>query len=108
MTIESDLHRVLDTCHGNRQRDLDDLFRLLRQPSISTQNVGVAECAALVEELLAAAGFAARRIPTAGHPMVYAERCHAPGMPTVLIYGHFDVQPPDPLDAWVSPPFEPT
>jgi len=47
-------------------------------------------------------------IPTAGHPLVYADWLHAPGKPTVLCYGHYDVQPPDPLDEWVTPPFEPT
>ena len=81
---------------------------MLRQPSISTQNIGVAECADLVEELLTTAGFAARQMPTAGYPMIYAERCNAPGKPTVVIYGHYDVQPPEPLDLWESPPFEPT
>ncbi|MCC6791332.1 MAG: M20/M25/M40 family metallo-hydrolase [Thermomicrobiales bacterium] len=101
------LDRALASCEANRQRDLDDLFRLIRQPSISTQNIGVAECAALVEELLATAGFAVTSYPTAGHPMIYGERCNAPGKPTVLIYGHYDVQPPEPLDRWDSPPFEP-
>ena len=47
-------------------------------------------------------------IPTKGHPLLYADWLHAAGAPTVLMYAHFDVQPPDPLDEWVSPPFEPT
>lgn len=108
MTEGDDLGRVLERCEANRERDLDDLFRLLRQPSISAQDVGVAECAALVRDLLAGAGLDARLLPTAGQPMVYGERCRAPGRPTVLIYGHYDVQPPDPLAAWASPPFAPT
>ena len=59
------LSQVLANCDANRERDLAGLFQLLRQPSISTQDVGVRECAALAEELLAAAGFAARQLPTA-------------------------------------------
>ena len=47
-------------------------------------------------------------IETRGHPLVYAESLGAPGLPTVLIYGHYDVQPPEPLEPWNSPPFEPT
>src|SRR5207247_8560039 len=47
-------------------------------------------------------------IPTKGHPLVYADWLHASGKPTVLCYAHYDVQPPDPLDEWISPPFEPT
>ncbi len=107
MIGDTNLERVHEVCAANRERDLDDLVRLLRQPSISAQDVGVADCAALVRDLLAEAGLAARLLPTAGHPVVYAERCRAPGRPTVLIYGHYDVQPPDPLAAWTSPPFEP-
>ena len=49
-----------------------------------------------------------RVMPTAGHPIVYADWLHAPGRPTVLVYGHYDVQPADPIDAWHSPPFEPS
>ncbi|MGH2604618.1 MAG: M20/M25/M40 family metallo-hydrolase, partial [Dehalococcoidia bacterium] len=105
-----DLDQVLEACddEGRRERDLADLVRLLRQPSISAQDIGVGECAALVEELLREAGPRTRLLPTERHPMVFGEWREAPGQPTVLIYGHYDVQPPDPLDAWVSPPFEPT
>ena len=53
-------------------------------------------------------GLKAELIETAGHPLVYAESPAVPGTPTVLVYGHYDVQPPDPLDEWISPPFEPT
>ncbi len=52
-------------------------------------------------------GFESRLMPTAGYPLVFGKHCHQPGTPTVLLYGHYDVQPPDPLEAWVSPPFEP-
>ena len=103
-----ELDRVLAACEAHQQRDLGDLFRLLRQPSISAQNIGVTECAELEMELLTIAGFSPRLFPTAGHPMIFAQRCNAPGKPTVLIYGHYDVQPPEPLDKWHTPPFEPT
>ena len=53
-------------------------------------------------------GLKAEMIETAGHPLVYAESPAVAGAPTVLVYGHYDVQPPDPLDEWISPPFEPT
>jgi len=108
MTTRETLNQVLAACEANQQRDRDDLFRLLRQPSISAQNTGVTECAALVQDLLTSAGLATQLLTTAGHPMIYAEHCQAPGKPTLLIYGHYDVQPPEPLDAWQSPPFEPT
>jgi len=107
MTNGEPLNQVFEACDANQQRDRDDLFRLLRQPSISAQNSGVSECAAIVQDLLASAGLATRLLPTAGHPMIYGEWCQAPGKPTLLIYGHYDVQPPEPLDAWQSPPFEP-
>ena len=56
----------------------------------------------------ASASSTSKLIPTKGHPLVYADWLHAPGKPTVLCYAHYDVQPPDPLDEWISPPFEPT
>ncbi|MDQ3540710.1 MAG: M20/M25/M40 family metallo-hydrolase, partial [Chloroflexota bacterium] len=102
------LGQVLRTAEANRDDDLADLLRLVAQPSISAQNVGVRECAALEEELLRKAGLQTRRLETPEHPMVYGEWLGAPGKPTVLFYGHYDVQPPDPLELWTKPPFEPT
>jgi acetylornithine deacetylase/succinyl-diaminopimelate desuccinylase-like protein len=104
----ADLAATLAACRANEARDLDDLRRLLRQPSISAQNIGVAECADLVLTTLRDAGISARLLPTPAHPVVYGEWTGAPGKPTVLIYGHYDVQPPEPLAEWLSPPFEPT
>ncbi len=99
---------VLAACTARDERDLADLYTLIRQPSISAQNIGVRECADLFVDVLREAGFDARLMPTPAHPIVYAEWLGAPGKPTVLIYGHYDVQPPEPLDQWLSPPFEPT
>jgi len=87
------------------------LFRLIdyvRHPSISAHNIGIREVSELLIEMLTKIGFETQAIPTAGHPMVLGRWEKKPAAPTVLLYGHYDVQPPDPLDAWVSPPFEPT
>ena len=96
----------------NHPRFLDDLKALLRIPSISTLPEHKDDCRKAAETLLAELkriGMEhARLIETEGHPLVYADWLHAAGKPTVLIYGHYDVQPPDPLDEWLSPPFEPT
>ena len=105
---DESVNRVLGACREREQADLADLCRLIAQPSISAQDIGVRECAELFVTVLREAGFAARLLPTPAHPVVYAEWLGAPGRPTVLIYGHYDVQPPEPLDAWLSPPFEPT
>ncbi|MBM7632821.1 M20/M25/M40 family metallo-hydrolase [Geomicrobium sediminis] len=93
----------------NKDHYLNDLFTLLRQKSISAQNDGVRDCAALVVGKLKEAGIAhVEIIETDDHPVVYAEQHVSDDAPTMLIYGHYDVQPPDPLDEWKSPPFEPT
>lgn len=95
----------------NRQRFLEELKEFIRIPSISTlpENKGDIERAAeFVADSLKAAGMEhVEIIPTARHPLVYADWLHAPGKPTVLCYGHYDVQPADPLELWESPPFEP-
>jgi acetylornithine deacetylase/succinyl-diaminopimelate desuccinylase-like protein len=105
MAISPEVERAIAERRGEF---LDTLFRLLRQPSISTQGIGVDACAELVKGILEVHGIQGRVLPTAGLPVVYGERLAGPEAPTVLIYGHYDVQPPEPLEAWVSPPFEPT
>jgi acetylornithine deacetylase/succinyl-diaminopimelate desuccinylase-like protein len=96
----------------NRQRYLDELSAFLRIPSVSTLSVhkpDVQRAAQWVLDNLRRSGMqGVRLIETTGHPLVYADWLNAPGQPTVMIYGHYDVQPPDPLDEWQSPPFEPT
>jgi acetylornithine deacetylase/succinyl-diaminopimelate desuccinylase-like protein len=95
----------------HRPRLLDELKDLIRIPSISTlpeHKADVERAAQFVAESLRRAGLEnVEIISTAGHPLVYADWMHAPGKPTVLCYGHYDVQPADPLDLWVTPPFEP-
>jgi len=86
---------------------LDDLKEFLRIPSISTSVDHVGDCLRAAEWVRAHLP-AARLIEKDGHhPLVYAEYLNAPGQPTLLLYGHYDVQPPDPLELWTSPPFEP-
>lgn len=104
----SDIQAALEHARANRENDLQDLFKLLEQPSISAQNIGVEECADLEEALLKDAGFNTRRLDAPGHPVLYGEWLGAPDKPTVLFYGHYDVQPPDPLELWESDPFTPT
>ena len=95
----------------NQQRFLGELKELLRIPSVSTlpeHKDDMLKAAAYCHDKLKALGLTTEIIQTEGHPLVYAEWLNAPGRPTVLCYGHYDVQPPDPLDEWTSPPFEPT
>jgi acetylornithine deacetylase/succinyl-diaminopimelate desuccinylase-like protein len=95
----------------NKPRLLDELKTFLRIPSVSTlpEHVpDVRRAAQFVADSMKSAGLENTEIiPTAKHPLVYADWLHAPGKPTVLCYGHYDVQPPDPLEEWISPPFEP-
>jgi acetylornithine deacetylase/succinyl-diaminopimelate desuccinylase-like protein len=108
LTPREALPNVLIAAEANQERDLADLLRLIAQPSISAQGIGIAECCAIEEELLRSAGLTIRIIETPRQPMVYGEWSGAPSKPTVLFYGHYDVQPADPLELWTSPPFEPT
>jgi len=96
---------------SHRQRYLDELFDLLRIPSVSADSShrdDVLKAATFLEQQLIKAGADNVEVcPTAGYPIVYGEKIVSDQKPTVLIYGHYDVQPPDPLDLWNSPPFEP-
>ena len=86
---------------------LEDLKRLCRIPSVSCRGEGIEPTANLVAELLTSAGLQAEILPSAGSPVVYADSGTAAST-TVLCYNHYDVQPPEPLELWASPPFEPT
>jgi acetylornithine deacetylase/succinyl-diaminopimelate desuccinylase-like protein len=103
-----DLSAVFHHVDEHRQDFLDRLFDYVSRPSISAHGLGIADVAAYIADVLTRIGLPARVISTAGWPMVLAERNDVPGAPTVLLYGHYDVQPPDPLEEWLSPPFEPT
>src|SRR5690554_2751569 len=106
------MHNIKDYVEQNKQRFLNELFELLRFPSVSADPKyagDVKRTAAYVAEKLKEAGADEVEIcPTAGHPIVYGEKMVDPSKPTVLVYGHYDVQPPDPLELWETPPFEPT
>jgi acetylornithine deacetylase/succinyl-diaminopimelate desuccinylase-like protein len=95
----------------NKERFLNELLELLRIPSVSARSEHKSDmktCAEAVKKSLLEAGADKAEIySTEGHPVVYGERVIDPAKPTVLVYGHYDVQPPDPLDLWNSPPFEP-
>ncbi len=106
------MHRPADIfVEQHQDRLLEELKDFLRIPSISTlpeHQPDIAAAAEFVAESLRGAGLEnVEIIPTAGNPLIYADWLHAPGKPTVLCYGHYDVQPPDPLELWHSPPFEP-
>jgi len=91
---------------ANRDRFLAELRDLCAQPSIATQGIGLAETADIIEQRLKTLGAQVQRFVIDGSPpLLYAELGH--GEKTMLVYNHYDVQPPDPLDEWESPPFEP-
>ncbi|HEY8022196.1 MAG TPA: dipeptidase [Thermoanaerobaculia bacterium] len=106
-----DTRDVLGRIDREKSAYLEELKDYIRIPSISTDPEYKAEVRRAAEFLLAKmrqTGLEAELIETAGHPLVYAEWRKAPGAPTVLFYGHYDVQPVDPVDLWRHPPFEPT
>src|SRR6188472_1385758 len=96
---------------SNRARFVAELIEFVRFASVSAgpkHTRDISNCAAWLAAHLRRAGLdRVRVLPTRGSPIVYADWLHAPGRPTVLIYGHYDVQPADPISEWQSPPFEP-
>lgn len=103
---------VVDHLLARQDAILDDLKTLLRMPSVSADPAfaqGMADARRFLADRLAAIGMEnVQLLEGGGQPAVYGDWLHAPGKPTLLVYGHYDVQPPDPLEQWVTPPFEPT
>lgn len=106
------MEQVLTYIESNKERYLSELKQFLSLPSVSSQsshNADIQRCAEWVADHIRSIGMQNVQImPTGGHPVVYSDWLHAPGAPTVLFYGHYDVQPVDPLNLWESPPFEMT
>jgi acetylornithine deacetylase/succinyl-diaminopimelate desuccinylase-like protein len=104
------MDRVFEYIDRNLNRFIEELFVLIRQPSISARWEGVEECSRLLVQMMEKIGVRTRVLPMGGKrnpPLVYGEVLNPQAKHTLLIYGHYDVQPPEPLDAWLSPPFEP-
>ncbi len=104
------MNDALAYARAHRARFLSELMALVRIPSVSTapeRAADVARAAHWLADHLRALGFESRVDATDRHPVVRADWTKAPGRPTVLCYGHFDVQPPEPLALWTRPPFEP-
>ncbi|WP_425487172.1 M20/M25/M40 family metallo-hydrolase [Nitratireductor arenosus] len=106
--MASPLAGIFDHIEANRDAFVTRLMDYVRHPSISAHNQGIGEVAGMLVGFLRKLGMEAETVPTSGHPMVLGRRDVSPDKPTVLLYGHYDVQPPDPLELWTSPPFEPT
>jgi len=111
MAAEPSLADVLAFVAQHEPDYLEELRRFVAIPSVSalSEHKGdMVACAEFVAAALGSAGLTAEVLPTAGHPVVYGEWTGAAGQPTALVYGHYDVQPVDPIDLWDSPPFEAT
>ncbi|HLH63608.1 MAG TPA: M20/M25/M40 family metallo-hydrolase [Ktedonobacteraceae bacterium] len=102
-----DLSDIFAYIDAHSEAFLARLIDYLRRPSISAYGEGIAEVAEYIAGVMRQMGLAVRILPTTGWPIVFGEYHLRPDAPTVLLYGHYDVQPPDPLEEWISPPFEP-
>src|SRR5512141_2693915 len=102
-----DYEKIDSYLEKNLDRSIAELSKLVAQPSVGAQNLGMKECASLVSDMLERRGFDVRVMDTQGAPVVFGER-KGKSDRTLLIYNHYDVQPPEPLELWESPPFEPS
>jgi acetylornithine deacetylase/succinyl-diaminopimelate desuccinylase-like protein len=106
------MDHVVSFIHQQKDRYIEELVEFLKIPSVSSDSrrqEDMERCARFVAELMRKAGLKRAEVfKTPGHPVVYGEWCEAPGRPTILVYGHYDVQPVDPVDLWTSGPFDPT
>jgi acetylornithine deacetylase/succinyl-diaminopimelate desuccinylase-like protein len=103
-----DLPSVFAYVDAHRQAFLGRLIDYVSRPSISAHGMGIGQVAEYIAGIMEEMGLQTQIMPTAGWPMVLGTYGDKSDLPTVLLYGHYDVQPPDPLDAWISPPFTPT
>lgn len=103
----SEYSKIDSYLENNLDQSIAELSRLVAQPSVGAQNLGLRECAGLVGEMLQARGFDVQIMETAGAPVVFGER-KGKSDKTLLIYNHYDVQPAEPLELWETPPFEPS
>ncbi len=101
------LERIDNYIETHFDKSVEELSQLCAQPSVAAQNLGIGACAELVANALRARGFEVKIFPTGGSPVVFGER-EGRGESTLIVYDHYDVQPPEPLGLWDSPPFEPT
>lgn len=101
------MKKVFEYIEQHQQDFMAELFTFLRQKSISTRDEGVSECAELLAGIMEKSGIKATIYPTKRHPIVYGEAGNKAGAPTILVYGHYDVQPPEPIELWDSDPFQP-
>jgi len=102
------LSNIQEFIKENQETYIEQLFTLIRQKSISAQNDGMIKCAELLKGMMEELGIETQIMKTEGHPVVYGEMIKDGNCFTLLIYGHYDVQPPEPMEDWLSPPFEPT
>src|SRR5574341_2499837 len=103
----ADYRKIDQYLEANLNESIAELSKLVAQPSVGAQNLGLKECAALVADMLRARGFKVQIMDTPGAPVVFGER-KGKSNKTLLIYNHYDVQPPEPLELWETPPFEPS
>lgn len=101
----AEVQKVFDYVDEHSVEFIEDLRAVVRQPSISAQNKGIMECAQLLQKMMVQAGMSARIISTVGHPIVFGELKSPGSKRTILFAGHYDVQPPEPIEEWRSEPF---
>jgi len=102
-----DYYQIDNYLEQHMNESIPELSQLCAQPSVAAQNWGLVECAELVREMLQKRGFTVEILPTGGAPVVYGE-LKGRSQKTLLFYNHYDVQPPEPLELWDTPPFKPT
>ncbi len=100
------MDQVYQYIDDHKEQFIHELMPLLAQPSISTQGIGIKECTRLLKRMMESIGIETQIIPTDGHPVVFGH-IRGKSAKTLLVYGHYDVQPPDPLEEWESDPFQP-